>query len=192
MIHRGTIKHETTRLILRRFTIDDADAMYRNWANYPAMTKYLRWPPHSDVSVSVSVLERWVSLYEKQDYYQWAIVPKELGEPIGCIGPVEQRGDIKMTHIGYALGRKWWRQGYTSEALMEVIRFFFEKVGINRIESMHDPNNPNSGRVMIKCGMKYEGTMRQADISNQGIVDAAMYAILAEDYKAKHTITRFL
>ena len=45
-----------------------------------------------------------------------------------------------------------------------------------------DPHNPNSGRVMTKCGLKYEGTMRQSDVNNQGICDAAYYAILAEEY----------
>ena len=98
---------------------------------------------------------------------------------------VEQNDDTKMVHIGYCIGQKWWRKGIVSEALAEVIRFFFEQVGVNRVESRHDPNNPNSGKVMTKCGLKYEGLMRQADTSNQGIVDAMFYAILAEDYYGK-------
>lgn len=63
-----------------------------------------------------------------------------------------------------------------------MIRFFFEEVGAQRIESQHDPENPGSGRVMQKCGLQYEGTLRKADWSNRGIVDACMYALLAEDY----------
>ena len=70
----------------------------------------------------------------------------------------------------------------TSEALARVIPFFFDVVKANRIESQHDPNNPNSGNVMRKCGLQYEGTLRQADFNNQGIVDAARYALLARDY----------
>ena len=87
-----------------------------------------------------------------------------------------------MVHIGYCIGRKWWNNGITSEALKELIRFFFEEVCVNRIESRHDPRNPNSGKVMTKHGLKYEGTMRQSDINNQGICDAAFYALLSEDY----------
>jgi ribosomal-protein-alanine N-acetyltransferase len=109
---------------------------------------------------------------------------KELGEPIGSIVAVEQCDDIKMVHIGYCIGRKWWHCGYTSEALRELIRFFFEDIGVNRIESRHDLLNPNSGKMMLKCGLKYEGTMRQDDIGNQGICDSVRYAILAEDYFA--------
>ena len=65
---------------------------------------------------------------------------------------------------------------------MAIIPFFFETVGVKRIESQHDPENPNSGKVMQKCGLKYEGTLRQADWSNKGIVDACMYSILATEY----------
>ena len=57
-----------------------------------------------------------------------------------------------------------------------------EEVGVNRIESQHDPNNPNSGLVMKKCGLKYEGTLRQADWSNKGIVDACMYSLLKAEW----------
>jgi ribosomal-protein-alanine N-acetyltransferase len=90
-----------------------------------------------------------------------------------------------MVHIGYCIGKKYWNQGITSEALNRIIKFFFEEVGVNRIESRHDPNNPNSGKVMKKCGMKYEGTIRQADINNQGICDYSEYGILAEEYYNK-------
>jgi len=72
-----------------------------------------------------------------------------------------------------------------TEALSEVIRFFFNEVGVNRIESKHYTSNPNSGRVMQKCGMRYEGTSRQSEINHLGLHDTAHYAILAEDYFSK-------
>ena len=64
-----------------------------------------------------------------------------------------------------------------------IIPFFFKEVGANRIESQHDPNNPNSGKVMKKCGLRYEGTLRQADWSNKGVVDACMYSLLRSEWK---------
>ena len=69
-----------------------------------------------------------------------------------------------------------------SEAFARTISFLFEEVGAQRIESQHDPNNPASGKVMEKCGLKYEGTLRKADWSNKGIVDAAIYGLLKEEY----------
>ena len=183
MTHKGTVTLETERLILRRFTTDDADAMFRNWASDPEVTKYLTWPTHTSVQVSESVISSWLDLYSNENHYSWAIVLKELGEPIGSIAAVKQDPETDMVHIGYCIGRAWWRRGCTSEALRRLVRFFFEEVGVNRIESRHDPRNPNSGKVMQKAGLKYEGTLRKSDRNNQGgFCDAAYYAILADDF----------
>ena len=182
LTHKGTQTIKTPRLTLRRFTIDDVQAVYSNWANDPAVTEFLCWQAHENTDITHSVLASWVENYAKNDYYQWVIVPDDIGEPIGCIAAVKQDDEISMVHIGYALGKAWWHQGYMSEALAAVIEFFFIQVGINRVESRHDPNNSHSGGVMKKCGMKYEGTLRQADHSNKGIVDACMYAILKDEW----------
>jgi ribosomal-protein-alanine N-acetyltransferase len=182
MEHLGTKELETKRLILRRFTLGDTENVFNNWANDDEVTKYLTWLTHKDINTTKYVLEQWIKDYEKKDFYNWAIILKDIDEPIGSISVVKQSDDIEMVHIGYCIGKKWWNKGIMSEALNELIKFFFEKVGVNRIESRHDPNNPNSGKVMAKCGMKYEGHLRQADKNNQGIVDTIYYGILAEDY----------
>ncbi len=183
MNHKGTKYIETQRLILRPFVRDDAACAYRNWMSDDEVTRYLRWATHKDISVTEQVLEEWIAGYARPDFYQWAIVLKSLGEPIGTISVVTQDERTAMLHIGYCIGRKWWRQGYTSEAFAAVIPFLFYEVGANRIESQHDPNNPNSGSVMKKCGLIFEGTLRQADVSNQGIVDVDLYSLLREEYK---------
>lgn len=90
--------------------------------------------------------------------------------------------DIKCVHIGYCLSRKWWHQGITTEAFAAVIQFLFEEVQVNRIEAHHDVLNPNSGKVMAKCGLQYEGTLRQTGINQTGLADMAVYALLAQDY----------
>ncbi len=185
MNHKGTVRLETDRIILRRFTQDDATAMFNNFESDKIMTKYLRWKAAETKEEALEVLNGWIVNYEKDDFYQWAIVPREIGEPIGTISVVGLDEKIDKVHIGYCIGSKWWHQGYTSEALATIISFFFEKVGVNRIESQHDPNNENSGKVMLKCGLKYEGTLRQNDLNNQGIVDAVMYGMIASDYFGK-------
>lgn len=182
MRHCGTQRLETERLVLRRFVIEDAEAMFENWASDPEVTKYLTWPAHTSTDTSRAVLEDWISFYPRENYYQWAIVLKENGsEPIGSISAVYLNDDISMVHIGYCLGRTWWHRGIMSEALKAVMAFFFDQVGANRIESRHDPRNPHSGMVMKKCGMKYEGTMRSSDRNNQGICDACWYARLKSE-----------
>ena len=89
MKHLGTRTLETERLLLRRFTLEDAQAMYDNWASDEEVTKYLMWPAHESVETSRAVLAEWVADYEKPNCYQWAIVPKTFGQPIGSIAVVQ-------------------------------------------------------------------------------------------------------
>ena len=186
MNHLGTVTIETKRLILRRFVEADAAAAFYNWENDVKVTEFLRWPAKESIEAARSVLNDWINNYQNNDFYQWAITLKENGdEPIGTISVVDQNDQLNIVHIGYCIGRKWWNRGITSEAFAGIIPFLFDEAKVNRIESQHDPRNLNSGKVMMKCGLKYEGTLRQADYSNQGIVDAAMYSLLADEYYAK-------
>lgn len=185
MNHMGTVKIETKRLLLRQFNERDITAAYNNWTSDEKVTEFLRWPTHMSIEVTESILKEWINSYNNKDFYQWAIIIKEYGdEPIGTISVVDKNERLDIVHIGYCIGSKWWNQGITSEAFSGIIPFLFDEVKVNRIESQHDPNNPNSGKVMTKCGLKYEGTLRQADFSNRGIVDASMYSLLASEYHA--------
>jgi Acetyltransferases, including N-acetylases of ribosomal proteins len=183
MNHLGTVILETERLILRPFTLEDAPAMYTNWACDPEVTRHLTWPAHDTVEVSRAVLAEWVPLYEKHDYYHWAIVLRALGEPMGDIAAMSIKEDTRAASLGYCIGQRWWHRGYTSEALRAVIDFLFGQVGMNRIQAYHDVQNPHSGDVMAKCGMVYEGTLRQGARSNQGLTDVALRAVLKQDWK---------
>lgn len=183
MTHLGTKVIETSRLILRPFILEDAIPAYFNWCSEEEVTQFLTWKPHEDLQFTVKNLFGWVKSYEKKDFYHWAIVLKEINEPIGSISVIEFNNKVDAVHIGYCLGKKWWNKGYTSEAFSGIIPFFFEEVKVKRIESRHDPNNVHSGNVMKKCGLQYEGTLRQADVNNQGLVDATYYGLLAHDWK---------
>lgn len=162
--------------------MEDAEAMYRNWTSDDEVTTFLMWPTHANVDVSRQVLEDWCGSYVNDDYYQWAIVLKENGnEPIGSIAAVRMNEAVSSVEIGYCIGRRWWHQGITSEAMKAVMDFFFDQVGANRVEAGHDPRNPHSGMVMRKCGMKYEGTLRSASRNNQGICDKSWYSMLRSE-----------
>lgn len=185
MEHKGTKRIETERLILRRCRADDAEAAFRNWMSDDKVTKYLSWQTHKDIETTRSSLANWLKNYERDDFYQWMIEFKELGEPIGTISVVAQDERVNAVEIGYCIGSRWWDRGITSEALAAIIPFFFDEVGVNRIAARHDPENPNSGRVMRRCGLRYEGTLRQAAVNNRGVVDVCVYGLLREDRRAE-------
>ena len=180
--HKGTKILETERLVLRPFVMEDAEAMFRNWASDDQVTKHLTWPTHESQEISRMVLSDWTSHYAEADFYNWAIVLKENGpEPIGSIAVVNMDRKVDGAEIGYCMSRAHWRKGIMAEALTALVGFLFDEVGFNRIMADHDPNNPASGRVMEKAGMRHEGIMRQAGRSNQGIIDVSRWAILRSD-----------
>ena len=85
--------------------------------------------------------------------------------------------------VGYSLARRFWNRGIMTEALQALIRYGFEEMHLNRIEAIHETDNPASGAVMRKCGMLHEGTMRSKLINKGKFVDVELYAILRRDFQ---------
>lgn len=181
MENKGTKTLETDRLILRQFKPEDAESMFNNWASDLAVTRFLTWPAHKDVNVTKALLIDWISRYTDLSYYNWIIELKENHEAVGNISAVKVNEKIEAVDIGYCMGKTWWGNGIMPEALSRIIAFFFEEVGVNRIACCHDINNPKSGRVMEKAGMKPEGVWRAAGFNNQGVCDEVWHSIIRSD-----------
>ena len=181
----GTQTLITEDLILRRFELSDAPAMFSNWAGHPDNVTYLTWPAHADLDVTQATLERWVASYQDGDSFKWAITLKS--QPDQVIGDISALDYVPATNsmtIGYVLGRDYWGKGYMTQALIAVSRFLLQEADLNRLSTTHDTANPGSGRVMQKAGFHFEGILRQAGHNNQGIVDIAHYSLLKSDLYA--------
>ncbi|EOT39584.1 GNAT family N-acetyltransferase [Enterococcus columbae] len=175
---------ETKRLILRPLSVNDATEMFNNWASDPQVTKYLTWSAHTNESTTKDRLVLRETKYKNKEILDWGIVVKETNELIGTITVVKDHPEYQTMEIGYVIGRKWWHQGYTTEAFRQIIQYLFATYPwLNRIEATHDIENPNSGKVMQKCGLQFEGILRQKGKNRRGLVDIAIYAILREDGK---------
>lgn len=182
MNHIGTKTLETERLILRKFKGEDASDLFNNWANDSNVTKYLTWPTHENLDTSKYVIGLWLNEYSNSDHYNWCIELKEDGQAIGSISVVSIDENVEAVEIGYCIGKEYWDKGIVTEAFLSIIKFLFEEVDVKRIVAKHDTNNPASGAVMKKCGLKFEGVNRKAGKNNTGICDMAVYSILKEEY----------
>ena len=178
----GTRTLETERLILRRFSPRDAEDMYRNWASDPEVTRFLTWPCHTSPEGTRALLEQWAEKYADGTYFNWAIEYRQSRQAIGSIAVGKFNEEIGSAELGYCIGREYWGQGIMPEALTAVMHFLFEDAGFNRISACHDVNNPRSGRVMEKAGMRYEGTLRQAEKNNRGVCDIVVRAALRSEW----------
>ncbi len=165
MTHRGTVELATPRLVLRRFTTDDAKPMFDTWASDPAVTRFLRWSPHRDWGATAELLHEWCKNYARLDFYSWAVCLRAGGTLIGSIavGTAEaddgwQRPVPPAPHWepGYAYGRAYWGRGYATEALCAVRDFWFAQAGGDFLACCHAVENPASGRVMQKAGFAYD------------------------------------
>lgn len=181
--HKGTKKLETDRLILREYREEDATDMYNNWASDLEVTKYLTWSAHNCVEISKQIIAMWIGSYNNMEHYQWAIELKENGEVIGNIGVTAIDNNNENCEVGYCIGKAFWNKGIVTEAFSKIIKFGFNEIGFNRIAARHDVDNQASGRVMEKCDLKYEGTLRKIDRDNSGnLIDCKYYSILRDEY----------
>jgi [ribosomal protein S5]-alanine N-acetyltransferase len=175
--HKGTNTIETIRLILRRFTEEDAEDMFRNWAGDPEVCKFLSWGPHRDATVSRKRIMNWISNYKHDFTYVWAIELKSKNMVIGSIS-VELSNENDMScEVGYCIGKPYWSRGIMTEALQAVMHYLFYEVGYQRIQAKHDVLNIASGKVMQKAGMNFLKMENRVGVRRDGtFYDCAVYS----------------
>ena len=141
---------ETKRLILRKFTENDIEALFLILKDKKVNT-FLPWYPMKNLEQAKKFYEeRYTFTYLKPQGYAYAICLKSDNFPIGYI-----KVDMEEPHdFGYGLRKEFWHQGIVSEAAKAVVEQV-KKDGLPYITATHDVNNPRSGNVMKKVGMKY-------------------------------------
>ena len=155
---------ESSRLILRKFTIDDAEEMYKNWESDPECCKYLAWDVAQSVDETKTLLQSWVSAYEN-GALNWVVELKATGEIIGNVSVMTLLKKHLTAELGYCYGSKFWGNGYATEALRTVIEYLLNDCGLYLVEARHISGNPASGRVMEKAGMRKDGVLRSRRIN---------------------------
>lgn len=173
---------ETEHLNLRLFEQKDIDDVYE-YCSDAEVTKYMPFATYKSRQDAVERIKFCLESYEKVERpILWAIEYKENGKLIGGIDFVKWDEKANCAEIGYILNRNYWNKGIMTEAVREVIKFGFEKMNLNRIEISCDERNIASSRVMEKCGLKYEGTLRQKVYIKGEYVSLNIYSILKEEY----------
>ncbi len=142
---------ETQRLILRKFTVDDLEALYQLYSD-EEVNRFLPWFPLKSIQeAKIFFEERYEKEYAKPQAYAYAVCRKEDGFPIG-----HMKVDMEEPYdFGYSLRKEFWSQGIATEAARAVIEQV-KQDGIPYITATHDRNNPRSSGVMRKVGMKYQ------------------------------------
>lgn len=179
----------TGRLILRRMEMSDAQDLF-SYGQDREVARHVLWEAYRHVSEARAYVRCMQRKYRMGEPASWCIELKGTGRVIGTIGYMWYQREHNSTEVGYSLARDQWNKGIMTEALERVIQYTFEDLHIHRIEAQHEVNNPASGRVMIKCGMKHEGRLRGRLMNKGRYVDVDLYAILKEEYRRPGGIWR--
>ncbi len=171
---------ETSRLLLRRITMRDAKDIFE-YSSDAEVARHVLWAAQTCLPEAREFCRYMLHRYRNDEPSSWGIVDKQTGRMIGTIGYMAYSEENCSVEVGYSLARSCWNRGYMTEALGGVIEHTFDVMHINRIEAQHELDNPASGRVMEKCGMKREGVLRQRLCNKGKYVDVALYAILKSD-----------
>ena len=168
-------KLETNRLVLRKASKKDALDMLE-YASDVETTKYLDWTG----AKTIDEIIKGIIDFHWSNPGVWVI---ELKETQKCIGTIDIR--LKPEHekaeFGFVLNRNYWNNGYMTEVLSVILKLCFMELDLNRVESFHYVGNEGSGKVMQKCGMKFEGISEQG-VKIKGIFrDVVRYGI-TKDY----------
>jgi [ribosomal protein S5]-alanine N-acetyltransferase len=178
---------ETARLVARPAASADAESVFECYASDPAVATFMTWRPHRGIGETVEFLRRCEQEWIDGSAFSWTLWMKGRGELAGVI---EMRPSGAAVVLGYALGRRWWRQGLMSEALTAVVQWALARPEIYRVWATCDVENVASARVLERVGMEREGVLRRWLVHpNLGDTprDCLCYAIV----KASETVAPF-
>ena len=148
----------TERLMLRRPQLTDAPALFEEYCQDPEVTKYLIWRPHKGIEETINFLAGALARWESGEELTWAITHKGNDRVIGMVA-CRLRGHA--ADIGYVVARRYWNQGYVTEAARAVVEWAANLESIFRVWAVCDTANGASARVLEKVGMSREGVLRR-------------------------------
>ena len=179
----------TKRLVLRQFCPADADRIRQlvNDKQVAYGTHHIPYPYPEGAA------EEWLAEHAEfvrcgqaavfavcQKNPQTSSGSEESGQLIGTVGLAIASVD-HHAEIGYWFGRDYWGQGFGTEAVIAVLDYGFENLGLNRIFAQHIARNRASGRVLEKAGFSKEGVLRQHARKWGVFEDVICYGMLSKD-----------
>lgn len=175
---------ETDRMILRRFEYSDNASMRKNWISNERIQSLYSEPTYTTEEEVKELLDKYIGSYSKEDYYRWAIIDKESKECIGQIAFFLVDSKNHFAEIEYCIGEEYQGRGLATEATKSVIAYGFDEINLHKVQICTKTINASSKRVIEKCGLTYEGTLRDYFYMDGQYVGRLFFSILKEEYMA--------
>lgn len=182
--HVGTRIIETERMILRRFEYSDNLSMRKNWISNEKIQSLYSEPVYTTEEKVKELLDKYIGSYREDDYYRWAIIDKKSKECIGQIAYFLVDSKNHFAEIEYCIGEDYQCKGLATEATKAVIAYGFDQMNLHKVQICTKTTNPASKRVIEKCGLTYEGTLRDYFYTDGQYVGRLFFSILKNEYKS--------
>lgn len=161
---------ETERLILRPLTQEDADDVFE-WVGDPVVNRYMPYSLYDNVGQ----VREWIStIAEEHNHFGFEL--RSTGKVIGA-GDVGFDPEHGAYGLGYSINRAFWGAGYATEASAAMIRWAHQTLGACDFIACHAVANSASGRVIQKCGFRFENYGHYSRFDGSETFDAAFYSL---------------
>ncbi|MGE7908176.1 GNAT family N-acetyltransferase [Lysinibacillus xylanilyticus] len=168
---------ETERLILRELTQEDAESVFNCFSN-EEVTRYYGLEPFKEIQQAENLVILFSNNFAGKRGVRWGIERKESKGIIGTIGFNLWSPNHRRAEIGYEIHPDYWRNGYTQEAVTEIVSYGFEHMGLTRIGAVVFTENEASNKLLTKIGFQQEGILRDYMYQNGQAHDTFVYSIL--------------
>ncbi len=170
----------TRRTLLRRVGWDDAEDLFA-YGSDPEVSRFVGWDTYQSLADAEAYIAGTIEAYQHQQLADWGVEHIAERRLIGTVGYLWWETLEATAEIGYVLARPYWGVGIMTEVVQEIMRFGWDEMGLNRIQAHTEVENEASQRVLEKCGMSYEGRLRERVRSGERFVDLLLYAALRRE-----------
>ncbi len=156
IVPHGTAELWTEQLILRRYTMEDAETLYRRLGSDPEMSQYSGWNPYATPDMAQETVRRFIESYDDEHSYSWVMDVDDV--LVGTIGAYDYKrdpaGESDQIEVGYSVVKAWQGRGLATAALKKVLEYLTENEGISCVTAWCAAENAGSKRVLEKSGMQ--------------------------------------
>jgi ribosomal-protein-alanine N-acetyltransferase len=169
---------ETTRLLLRRLTVDDAPGVFQLRSNAETM-KYIPRPLAQTIDDALTHIALIESKIENNEGINWAITLKGNPDFIGLIGNFRILPESYRAEIGYMLLPEFHGKGLISEAINVVVQYGFDDMRLHSIEAIIDSGNTASAKALEKNHFVKEAHLKENEFFDGRFIDTVIYSRLS-------------
>lgn len=170
----------TERIHLRKITTADSASLFKIWSD-PDVVKFMNVDYFTDEEQAKEMITHINKLANDNKANRFSIVELNTNEVIGSCGYNSLDFENAKAEIGYDIAKKYWGNGFATEAVSTLLNYAFNSLNLNRVEAKVEPENISSIKVLEKLNFTFEGTLRQSEKSKGKFVDIKIFSKLKTD-----------